>query len=613
MRTGADRFLSHDGGCVMTAPTGGRADALDRKSVGALDVLRLADAHRPRLITAALLLSVSAAVGLAQPLIAGAAVNHALGRAAITGPVVALIGIFLCQAVTDTLGQYLLETLGEHVVYDVRVSLVRRLLWARVSSIDRARIGDLLSQVSLDATVLRDVIAHNLVQAVSASIALVGTVAFMIYIDWVLFAIVLGTLAAAILALAGVLSRIEAAAAQNQEYVGLLSADLEQALGAIRTVKVNGAEEREYRHLAESAGHALRAGVRTAKLMALASPTMHLATTGSFVIALVVGGLRVASGAISLSELVTILLFAMGVVMPVGAVYQAVAGLRKAMGAMRRLDSTLSTPTEDLQTVACSGERHPPERVDSSDPALDFRGVYFAYADGRHVLDGVSFTVASDGYVALVGASGAGKSTIFSLISRFYEPDRGEICIGGTPIGALSLAESRARIGLLEQHAPLLFGSLRDNISYGAPDATDADIAHAVELSGLSVLVDRLPNGLESSVGERGILVSGGERQRIAIARAVVRQPRLLLLDEPTSMLDAETEHALNVAIRTINQRCALLVIAHRLTTIESARTVAFLHNGRVLTGTHDGLLATSANYQRIIGQGAALGAGEVG
>jgi ATP-binding cassette subfamily B protein len=180
------------------------------------------------------------------------------------------------------------------------------------------------------------------------------------------------------------------------------------------------------------------------------------------------------------------------------------------------------------------------------------------------------------------------------LISRFYEPDRGEVCLAGTPIRTLSLAESRVRIGLLEQDAPLLFGSLRDNISYGAPAATDDDIAHAVELSGLSTLIDRLPDGLETSVGERGILVSGGERQRIAIARAVVRRPRLLLLDEPTSMLDAETEQALNVAILTINQRCALLVIAHRLTTIENAKTVAFLHNGRVLTGTHKGLLATS-------------------
>jgi ATP-binding cassette subfamily B protein len=272
----------------------------------------------------------SAVVGLTQPLIAGVAVNHALGRAAITGPVVGLIGIFLCQAVIDTLGRYLLETLGEHVVYDIRINMVRRLLWARVSSIDRARIGDLLSRVSLDSTVLRDVIAGNLVQAVSASIALVGTICFMIYIDWVLFAIVLGTLVLAILALTAVLSKVEAAAAQNQEYVGLLSADLEQALGAIRTVKVNGAEEREYQHLAESAGYALRAGVRTAKLISLASPTMHVAATGSFVVALVVGGLRVASGAISLSQLVTILLFATSVVMPVGDVYEAVAGLRKA-------------------------------------------------------------------------------------------------------------------------------------------------------------------------------------------------------------------------------------------------------------------------------------------
>ena len=328
----------------MTEAVRPLGDTPNGKSVGVIEVFRLADAHRPRLLAAAVLLSVSAAVGLAQPLVAGMAVSHALARAAITGPVVALIGIFLCHAVIDTVGRYLLDTLGEHVVYDIRVHLVRRLLWARVPFIDRERIGDLLSRVSLDSTVLRDAIAQSLVQALAMSIALLGTIAFMIYIDWVLFAIVMGTLAVAFLALGAVLPRFEAVAAQNQEYVGTLAADLEQALGAIRTVKVNGAEQREYSHISESAGRALRAGVRSAKLMALGGPTMHLAATGSFVICLVVGGLRAASGAISLSDLVTILLYGMGLAAPVFGLYQSAAGLRKATGAMQRLDSTLSTP-----------------------------------------------------------------------------------------------------------------------------------------------------------------------------------------------------------------------------------------------------------------------------
>ncbi|HTQ21817.1 ABC transporter ATP-binding protein [Mycobacterium sp.] len=584
----------------MVNPVPDRLDTLNGKPAGPFGILRLADGHRGRLLAAAVLLSVTSAVGLAQPLIAGTAVSHALARAAITGPVVALIGVFLCQAVIGTVGQYLLETLGEHVVYDIRMRLVRRLLWARVPSLDRERIGDLLSRVSLDSAVLRDVVAQSMVQALSASIALFGTTAFMIYIDWVLFVIVMGTIAAAMLALGALLPRFEIAAAQSQEYVGTLSADLEQALGAIRTVKVNGAEQREYSHLAESAARALQAGVRSAKLMAVASPTMHFAVSGSFVICVIVGGLRAASGAISLSDLVTVLLYGMGLATPVFTVFRSAAELRKANGAMRRLNPTLSTPMEDLETAARTDDFQAPG---SSAPVLEFRDVHFAYADHK-VLDGVSFDVPSNGFVALVGASGAGKSTIFSLVSRFYEPDRGEICIDGTPIAALSLSESRSRIGLLEQHAPLLFGSLRDNISYGAPDATEADIADAIELGGLSVLINRLPNGLDSPVGERGMLVSGGERQRVAIARAMVRRPRLLLLDEPTSMLDAETEWALNRAIRTINQQCALLVIAHRLTTIENAKTVAFLYNGRVSTGTHEGLLRTSDNYRRIIGRG---------
>ncbi len=564
-------------------------------------LLALVAPHRNSLLTATALLLVGTGLSLAQPLLAGRVVRDAVAGEAIGWSLAVLVGAYLLHAVTDTGGLYILERSSESVLLTVRDRLVGHLLRLRIPTLESLRVGDLISRVTLDATVVRNAVGTSLVQILTGAITLVGTVAVMIYLDWVLFSIVIVTVGVAASALLLVMTRIEAASTHLQESVGALSADIERALTGLRTVKVNNAEEREHERLTELAGAAFSAGVRAARLKALGNPAIQLAVTGSFVVSLLVGGIRVAHQQMELSSLVSMMLLAMNLLIPVGDLFNGSVELQRALGALSRIASTLELPAEEQDDLG-------PARTTAENPsgqtpfALEFRNVRFSY-DERSVLDGVTFSVPAHGHVALVGHSGAGKSTVFSLVSRFYEPDGGDILLNGRSHRDRPRREWRSDISLLEQNAPLLFGSLRDNLTYREPGLADDDLERAIKLAGLDDLVARLPRGLDTSVGEHGVLLSGGERQRVALARALIRRPTLLLLDEPTAMLDAETERALHVTIQAVRQECALLVIAHRLSTIREADTVVLLEGGRITdTGPHTALLTRNTRYRQLIG-----------
>lgn len=573
------------------------------RRVGAL--LRILAPQRNSLLAATALLLVGTGLSLAQPLLAGQVVRDASAGATIAWSLAALVGAYLLYAVADTGGNYILERSSESVLLSVRHRLAGHLLRLRIPTLESQRVGDLISRVTLDSTVIRNAVGSSLVQILTGAITLVGTVAVMIYLDWLLFSIVFVTVGVAAAAMLLVMTRIEVASVRLQESVGALSADIERALNGVRTVKVNNAEDREHERLTELAGAAFAAGVRAARLKALGNPAMHLAVTGSFVVSLLVGGVRVANHQMELSSLVTMMLLAMNLLIPVGDLFNGSVGLQKALGALSRIESTLSLPAEDVDEIPQVGvdcDSAIETASANGRPALEFREVRFSY-DERPILDGVSFSVPPRGHVALVGHSGAGKSTVFSLVSRFYDPDGGDILLGGRSYAGRPRRAWRSEISLLEQNAPLLFGSLRDNLTYRQPGLGEDDLQRATELAGLADLVSRLPRGLDTPVGEHGVLLSGGERQRVALARALIRRPVLMMLDEPTAMLDAETEKALNVTIQNVRQECALLVIAHRLSTIREADIVMFLKDGRIVdSGPHHELVARNADYRQLVG-----------
>lgn len=596
-----------------TDPNSGRASLADgdkstRAAVATL--YRLTAGHRGAIALATVLTLVASALGLAQPLVAKHVVD-ASGRGQVIWPLLALLGaLFVAEAATGSVGRFLLERMGEGVVRQLRHGLVGRLLRLEMREYGRHRGGDLISRVTTDTTVLREVVSQALVDLVTGSLVAAGAIVLMAWLDPLLLLLVAGTVAAAALVVASLLTGIRCASERMQDSVGAIAADLARALDALPMVRVHRAEEREAAGIGARVEAAYGAGVRTAKLASVMSPAVELAVQGSFLIVLVVGGLRVNGHAGSLGDLVAFLLYASYLVLPLSSVFRAVGLIQRGMGAYQRIEEALGLPVEPSAPLVPGVHAHTPRPARPSatrtqptpeQPALALHDVRFGYDPERPVLRGVSFTVAHRQHVALVGRSGAGKSTVFALVARFYEPDAGTVLFDGRPATELTRDACRRRIAVVDQNAHVVHGTLRDNIAYAVPDATEAEIRRVMELARLEEVVARLPGGLDTVVGEHGSTLSGGERQRVAVARALLARPSLLLLDEPTSHLDAINESALISVMKDVAQECALLVIAHRLSTVQHADHIVVLHDGRTTAGgRHEELLAGSALYREL-------------
>ena len=585
------------GGTAPDEPPG--EDRSTRAAVATL--FRLTGGHRSAVAAATALTLAGSALGLAQPLVARHAVD-ASGRGQVLWPLLALLGaLFLVEAAIGSAGRFLLERMGEGVVRQLRMGLVGRLLRLEMREYDRHRSGDLVSRVTADTTLLREVVSQALVDLVTGSLVAAGALVLMAWLDPLLLLLVALTVAVAAAVVTSLLQGIRRASERMQDSVGAVAADLERALGALPMVRVHRAEDREVARIGARVEEAYEAGVSTARLASVMSPAVELAVQGSFLVVLVVGGLRVSGHAGSLGDLVAFLLYASYLVMPLSSVFHAVGLIQRGMGAYRRVDQALRLPTERTDPLVAQGRTlpRPVAPAAAGSPALALDDVRFTYAPGRQVLSGVSFTVPHHRQVALVGPSGAGKSTVFALVARFYEPDSGTVLFDGRPATELGRDACRRRIAVVDQNTHVVHGTLRENITYAVPDAPEAEVRRVLALARLEELVDRLPGGLDAVIGERGSTLSGGERQRIALARALLARPALLLLDEPTSHLDAINEAALTTVMKEIAQECALLVIAHRLSTVQHADRIVVLHEGRSLAaGDHAELLAHNPLYR---------------
>ncbi|WP_433269056.1 ABC transporter ATP-binding protein [Actinosynnema sp. CS-041913] len=558
-------------------------DETVRTRIGFRQLLAATRGHRKSIAIALVLTLVGAGLGLVQPLVAMRTIETVTGGGAISWLLVLLAVMFVAEAVVDTFGRYWLERSGESVVLGLRLRLIDRLLRLPMRVYDRHRVGDLLSRTTSDTTLLRDAIAYDLVDMSSGIFIVVGGLAAMVWLDPLLFlivAVVVGGIGGVTLF---VLSGIRSATESAQDNLGRMSAELERALTAIRTVRAMRAEDREKDRIGACARTSYEQNLRSARLDSISGPAVTLSAHGSLIVVLVVGGARVANGHLTLAELVAFLLYVSYIAMPAAGLFELVATLQKGLAALQRVHDVVELPVETDRPGPRRGPVTTTGPTDAPRPALELRDVWFSYQPDRPVLRGVSFTVPHHGHVALVGGSGAGKSTIFALVERFYDPDRGTILLDGHDLHAdLTIAQARARIGLVEQTSPILHGSLRENIAYAVPDAPEDQIHRVLAMTNLTGLVDRLPDGLETQVGEHGGMISGGERQRLAMARALLPRPGLLLLDEPTAHLDAVNEAAFARTIEQVSTECALLVIAHRGTTVRLSDTVVALDGGRV-------------------------------
>ncbi|WP_251061017.1 ABC transporter ATP-binding protein [Streptomyces sp. ISL-100] len=564
---------------------------------GPRQVLRVLRGHRRWIAGAVALTLVASALGLAQPLVVRRVIESSGAGSGIGGYVGLLVTLFVAQALVQAVAGYVLARTGEGVVLGIRLNLIDRLLRLPMRTYDRHRTGDLISRAGTDSTALRLLIAEGFTDAVTGSIGLLGVVALMVWLDWALFLIVIAMIVLGGLTVISVLHGIARGSLVAQQATGAMTAELERALGAIRTVRASRAEQREAERIGAEARSAFSASVRVGKLDAVVAPVIELTVHGSFLVVLLVGGVRVAGQGGSVADLAAFLLYMLYLVGPVGAVFQAVSTMQQGAGALRRITEILDLP-EEPDTAPLRGVAPTPEGGPRP-PVLEFRDVWFGYDPRRSVLRGVSFQVPERGHVALIGSSGVGKSTVFALAERFYDPDHGLILFEGGDVRTLSRAQHRARIGLVEQHAPVLYGTLRENLLYAAPEAGADELARVVELAQLTEPASRLPRGLDTDAGEHGMALSGGERMRIAIARSLLTRPSLLLLDEPTAHLDAVNEAALRRSIRQTSTECALLVIAHRFSTIRAADLIVVLDAGEVVAaGSHAELMETSDHYR---------------
>jgi ATP-binding cassette subfamily B protein len=564
------------------------------------DLLPYLAEHRGPIVAVIVLSIIGAGLSLAQPLLVEQVVTR-VQKAQPLGGVVALVAVIVAVgAVISGVQHYLLQRTGTSVVLTARTRLIRHLLRLPVADFDRRRTGDLVARVGTDTTLLYAVLTQGLVDAVGGAFTFFGAIVGMALLDPVLLGLTVLIVLFAIVVVGGLARRIRGASRAQQDAVGALTADVERSISAVRTIRASGATERETESVLRGAKRAWDAGLDVAKASAPVVPVASLTLNLAFLVVIGVGGFRVASGAIGIGSLVAFLLFLFLMVMPLGSAFGAASSVASALGALGRITEVLELPEE---TAADPADQTLPASTEA--PAVEFSGVSFSYqgTDGERVdvLHDVTFAVPRGTRTALVGPSGAGKSTMLSLLERFYDVDGGAIRIGGVDLQRLPRDVLRSQFGYVEQDAPALAGTIRDNLVLAAPLATDDDCLRVLDAVNLRATVLKHADGLDAQVGEEGVLLSGGERQRLAIARALLADAPILLLDESTSNLDGRNEQLLRDSLAAAAEGRTTIVIAHRLSTVVDAHEILVLESGVIVErGTHAELLAMQARYAQM-------------
>lgn len=552
-----------------------------------------------KVLTLAIILSMFGSIlALGQPLLIGQLISAVEQNREIQTLAIAIVVLIVSSAILNAFQFYLLYKTGEGVVLSTRKALVARMLRLPIWQYDRRRTGDLVSRVGSDSTLLKAVLTQGLVDALGGLLQFFGAIIVMAFIDPLLLVSTLSVVFIAVGAIAFTGRKIRSATTKAQQKVGQMSASVERALSAIRTIRASRAEQRESEEIYKDAEAAYDQGLSIARLSAAVAPIAQVAFNTAFIVVLGLGGLRVATGATTISSLVTFVILLFFMIGPLISAFGAYTSVMGALGALARIQEIMVLEEEE------TGEQTE-YRVAVNTAAIEFKNVDFHYPaedeEVKQILQSVSFKIERGQRVALVGPSGAGKSTVFSLIERFYEPTGGEILLDGQSVQEFSRQTLRAQLGYVEQDAPVLAGSIRDNLLLGRSDASEEELVEVLRQVNLTEVLNRDSAGLDAEVGESGIMLSGGERQRLAIARALLAKPPILLLDESTSALDGPNEQRMREAIDAVAQNRTLVVIAHRLSTVVDSDQIIVLERGKVVgIGSHSELVKTTPLYAEL-------------
>jgi ATP-binding cassette subfamily B protein AbcA/BmrA len=562
------------------------------------DLWRLLRGARPSpaaLVMATVMAMASVAGTLLFPIQTKAMIDG-FGRSGLDPwPMLGLVGILAAAALLNAGSAYLLARVGYQVVAQLRLQLVDKLLRLPVASFDSEGSGERVSRVVRDCESISELIARQTVNLVTGILLLLGSVVVLLLLDVRLTLTLLGAIGAAFAIMIPIAFLLDGLSRRIQDRTARFSGILTHIFQEIRLVKAFTAERRERERSRTEIDGLKRLGLCVARINVLLEPLMGLAMTLAILVILVYGAARVSAGEITVGTLTAFILYIFNVATPLMQLTHFTAELQKAKGASARIAAILREDEEEARPGRA--ERRPGK-------PLEFQDVCFAYP-GRAtpVLRGIDLHLEPGQTVALVGASGSGKSSLLALIERFYAPSSGRILYDGHPIGEFPLRQWRGSIGYVAQNAPVMPGSVRDNIVYGLEgEFGDEQVRSAAHRAGALDFIEAMPQGLDTALIEQGNNLSGGQRQRIAIARMFLRDPDILILDEATSALDSETEHQVKLALDELMQGRTNIVVAHRLSTVMHADRICFLDGGCISgIGSHLQLLATHPPYARLV------------
>lgn len=489
---------------------------------------------------------------------------------------------------------YLMSWVGQKVVIDIRGEVFRKMQRLSLSFYDKNKTGTIMSYVTNDVGALQTAMVDKAVELVTESLVLVGSIAAMLWLDWKLTLFTFCTFPAVLWFMNFFGKKIRRNGGHIQACTAELTSILQEVVASARVVKSFVREDHEIQRFDEQNKTNFYANMKNIKLNALLTPTVEFVAAIGVTIVMWYGGMSVISGNITAGALVAFLVYAVNIANPIKRLTKVVASIQQALAAGDRVFGILDME-EDIRQLPDA------EKLQRVKGHVEFNNVSFAYNPEETVISNLSFKVAPGEVVAIVGPSGAGKSTIASLLPRFYDVTEGSIVIDGRDIRKVTLDSLREQVGIVPQETMLFNGSVYDNILYGRLDATHEEVIAAAKAANAHNFILELPEGYDTMLGDRGVNISGGQRQRISIARAILKNPQILILDEATSALDTESERVVQEALDRLMVGRTSFVIAHRLSTIKNADRILVMEKGCLVEdGSHDELMAKDGLYAHL-------------
>ncbi|AIQ76912.1 MULTISPECIES: ABC transporter ATP-binding protein [Paenibacillus] len=507
-----------------------------------------------------------------------------------------IAGAFIAQTIAGGISIYLLNYVGQKMVAGLRDRLWRKFLVLPVAYYNDNRTGESVSRMTNDTGIIKTLISEHLASLFTGVISIVGSIAVLLFLNWKMTLVLFTVLPLSALILVPLGRQMYKISKGMQDETASFTATLSGVLSEIRLVKSSGAEKKEYEAGKTGIMNLLSFGIREGKISAMISPLVSFVFMMLLVVIIGYGGMQVSSGALTAGELVAFILYLIQIIMPLTQLTTFFTQIQKAKGASERIIETLAAEEEVYE-----GQ----EEANGAEGPISVEDLSFGYKNGENVLTDVSFRMLPGQVTAIVGPSGGGKTTLFSLLERFYEPQKGMVKLGDKPVSTFSLRSWRKLIGYVSQESPLLAGTIAENLTYGLDrDVSMEEMRAAAAMAYADGFIDELPEGYNTDVGERGVKLSGGQRQRIAIARALLRNPKILMLDEATSSLDSQSESVVQKALSNLMKGRTTIVIAHRLATVVNAEQIIFMEKGQITgMGRHEELLENHELYREFATQ----------